>query len=169
LSRITSPAVVSVATELRIGDLARASGLSPDSLRHYERLGLLRPAARTSGGFRKYPADAVRRVKVIQRSLAIGFTLADLASIFRERAAGLAPCRRVRALADEKLRALNDRIVNLQRLRDALGQTLVAWDGRLAVATAGRPAGLLDALADLPEDPDRAPNDRGPPRRVRAR
>jgi DNA-binding transcriptional MerR regulator len=154
---------------LRIGELARASALSPDSIRHYERLGLLPRAARTTGGFREYPEEAVRRVRVIQRSLALGFTLAELAGIFRDRASGRAPCQRVRALAAEKLRALAARVAELEWLRTALAQTLAAWDLRLAGAAAGRPAGLLDCLADLDDDPYRPTTRLGPPRRVRRR
>jgi len=154
---------------LRIGELARASGLSPDSLRHYERLGLLPRPDRTRGGFREYPEETVRRVKVIQRSLAIGFTLAELAGIFRDRASGRAPCQRVRALATEKLLSLEARVAELEWLRTALEQTLAAWDQRLARAPAGRPAGLLECLGDLDDDPHRPTIRRGPPRRVRRR
>ena len=154
---------------LRIGQLAKAAGLSPDTLRHYERLGLLPPAARTSGGFRKYPASSLRRITVIQRALAIGFSLAELAGIFRERAAGRTPCQRVRALAGAKLDRLGAQVVALGRLQSALAGILVAWDARLATTPIGRPAGLLDALADLPEEPALTTVGPAPPRRRRGR
>jgi DNA-binding transcriptional MerR regulator len=134
---------------LRIGALARAAGLSPDTLRHYERLGVLPPASRTTGGFREYPIDATRRIRVVQEALKMGFTLAELASVFKERASGRHPCMRVRALAEEKLRALEVRIAELDRLRADLVRTLAGWDARLSASTLGRPAGLLDSLADL--------------------
>src|ERR1051325_10149499 len=81
-------------SHLRIGELARLNSLSPDTLRHYERLGLL-SAARTPGRFREYGRDAVHRIRVIQAALAIGFTLAELSGIRAERAAGRAPGQRV--------------------------------------------------------------------------
>jgi DNA-binding transcriptional MerR regulator len=133
---------------IRIGQLARAAGLSPDTLRHYERIGVLPAPARTSGGFREYAQEALRRVQVIQGSLAMGFTLPELASIFRERAAGRAPCRRVRALAEGKLQALEQQISELKRLRSRLKQTLIDWDARLVEMSPARPAGLLEALGD---------------------
>jgi len=133
---------------LRIGQVAQASGLSPDSLRHYERIGLLPRPDRSSGGFREYPESTVERVKVVQRSLDIGFTLAELASIFRERAAGRAPCRRARALAAARLEALEAEITDLNRLRRALQRTLAAWDARLEGVDADRAAGLLESLAE---------------------
>ena len=132
---------------LRIGTLSQQCGLSRDSLRHYERLGLLSKPSRTAGGFREYPDDTARRVTVIQRALAIGFTLAELTTIFRERAGG-ATCRRVRALAGEKLSQLEVTLNELQRLRGVLRRTLAAWDLQLAQTGAGQPARLLERWAD---------------------
>jgi MerR family copper efflux transcriptional regulator len=133
---------------LRIGRLSQQCGLSRDSLRHYERLGLLPAPPRTAGGFREYPADTARRVTVIQRALAIGFTLAELSTIFQERARGQSPCRHVRDLAGEKLRQLELTLAELHRLRAGLRRTLAAWDLHLARTSAGQPARLLERLAE---------------------
>jgi DNA-binding transcriptional MerR regulator len=153
---------------IRIGALARQCGLSADTLRHYERLGLLPKPARTTGGFREYPAATLRRINVVQRGLAIGFTLAELSSFFAERETGRAPCRRVRARAGEKLAQLDEAITQLQRLRRGLAKILTDWDARLAGAQSGEPAGLLDALADLPEQGVAPPRKGRPPSRARA-
>src|SRR5437660_11121134 len=91
---------------LRSGALAKASGLSPDSIRHYERIGVLPRASRTQSGYRVYPASALQRVLVVQRALRIGFTLAELAEVLKARDAGGAPCRRVYHLAQEKLKGI---------------------------------------------------------------
>jgi len=139
---------------LRIGELARLAGLSPDSLRHYERLGLL-SATRTQGRFREYRRDAVQRVRVIQAALAIGFTLAELSGLFAERAAGRPPCRRARALAASKLVELTARIEELCRLQARLRRTLAVWDEQLAGTPAGVPARLLDSLASDEPEPRR--------------
>jgi DNA-binding transcriptional MerR regulator len=152
---------------IRIGQLARAAGLSPDTLRHYERIGVLPPPARTGGGFREYGQEAIRRVRVIQGSLAIGFTLPELAAIFRERAAGRTPCRRVRALAEGKLHALEEQIGELKRLRSRLKQILLDWDSRLVQTSPVRAAGLLEALGDA--EPTRRPAGRLPGRPLAAR
>jgi DNA-binding transcriptional MerR regulator len=87
----------------RSGGLAKATGVSVDTIRHYERIGVLSKAPRTSSGYRVYPASAVNRVRIVQRALRIGFTLRELADIFRTRDAGGTPCRRVFELA----RAIN--------------------------------------------------------------
>ena len=63
---------------LRSGDLARATGVSTDTLRHYERLGILKKPPRTDGGYRAYPADALDRVNLIRNALGSGFTLREL-------------------------------------------------------------------------------------------
>jgi DNA-binding transcriptional MerR regulator len=135
-------------THLRIGTVAGAAGLSPDAIRHYERKGLLGVPARTEGGYRVYRPEDLRRVRVIQAALAAGFTLEELAGIFAERREGRAPCRRVRQLAEEKLRGVDAQLRQLRRLRRALGRALTDWDRRLAATPAGRPAGLLEALAE---------------------
>jgi DNA-binding transcriptional MerR regulator len=132
---------------VRIGTVARSAGLSPDSIRHYERLGLIDSVARSSGGYRLYPEAALRRVQVVQAALRAGFGLKELVAIFAERRAGRAPCRRVRALAAEKLAAVEAELRRLLRLRRALRHTLAEWDRRLVGASPGRMVGLLESLA----------------------
>jgi len=88
---------------LRSGALAKLVGLSPDTLRHYERMGVLPSASRTTAGYRLYPTSAVMRVRVVQNALRIGFTLTELAEVLKARDAGGAPCQRVFQLAQDKL------------------------------------------------------------------
>jgi MerR family copper efflux transcriptional regulator len=63
---------------LRSGALAKAAGVSPDTIRHYERIGVLPPVSRTESGYRIYPANSLERVLVVRKALGIGFTLAEL-------------------------------------------------------------------------------------------
>jgi MerR family transcriptional regulator, copper efflux regulator len=132
---------------VRIGSVARSAGLSTDAVRHYERLGLLQSASRTEGGFRLYETASLRRVQVIQAALRAGFSLKELSEIFAERRAGRAPCRRVRAMAAEKLATVEKELRRLGQLRRALRQTLIDWDERLTRAPSGQMVGLLEALA----------------------
>ena len=144
-----------------IGELARRTGLSADSIRHYERRGLLPPARRTSGGARRFPALSERHVRAIQGALGIGFTLDELADILTSRRKGQAPCQRVHALARTKLADLDRRLHELRAVRSALARTLDDWERRLA-ASGDTPARLLDSLADTP------PIERPNPRRKRS-
>jgi DNA-binding transcriptional MerR regulator len=129
------------------GELARLAGVSTDTLRHYERKGVLPLARRLNNGYRKYPPDSLDRVRLIRRALAVGFTLDELAQFLKARDRGQAPCREVRALAAEKLTEVESRLGELLTLRDELQATLVDWDKRLDGKKAGQRAGLLDALA----------------------
>ena len=88
---------------MRSGELARQAGVSADTLRHYEKRGLLAAPQRAANGYRMYPPSALQRVRVIQRALDMGFTLDDLARVLSQRDAGGAPCRQVRAIAEQRL------------------------------------------------------------------
>ncbi len=130
--------------------LARLTGVSPDTLRHYERKGVLPAPPRGDNGYRRYPADAVARVTLIQRALTIGFRLDELARVLKERESGGAPCRKVRALVAARLADLERRLEQLSTLRDDLHALLEEWDARLASVEPGRQARLLEGLASRP-------------------
>ena len=127
--------------------VSRATGVSTDTLRHYERLGLLPGVHRTASGYRSYSPALVARVQVIQRALVIGFSLKDLQRMLAERDKGGAPCRSVRALVGERLAELTQRIEELCALRDDMARMVAEWDRRLAATPAGARAHLLDGLA----------------------
>jgi DNA-binding transcriptional MerR regulator len=128
----------SSAKTLRSGDLAKAASVSPDTIRHYEKLGLLPPAKRTRAGYRVYPASAIERVRVVQRALRIGFTLAEFAEVLQARDAGGAPCERVFELAKEKLKAMAADIAALKHTERALKKVLADWRSRMQHATPGQ-------------------------------
>jgi DNA-binding transcriptional MerR regulator len=131
-------------------EVARATGVSTDTLRHYEREGLLPRVRRTAAGYREYSAATVQRVLLIQRALVIGFSLAALKRVLTVRDRGGAPCRNVRDLIDERLQALDRRIDELLALRDELRGILPEWDDRLSRTPRGQPAHLLESLDSKP-------------------
>ena len=126
--------------------VARATGVSTDTLRHYERKGLLPGVHRTSAGHRRYSPATIERVLLIQRALVVGFSLNDLGRMLSVRDRGGAPCHNVRALVGERLGALERQIEDLAVLRDELRTLLAEWDGILAGTPTGKPARLLDML-----------------------
>lgn len=132
---------------LRSGEMARLAGVSPDTLRHYERKGLLPAPRRSQNGYREYHYSLLDRVRMIRRALSVGFTIDELATVFRERDRGGAPCRRVRSLAAEKLVEVEARLAEIKTLRDDLRFMLRDWDNRLARSGPDERAGLLELLA----------------------
>jgi DNA-binding transcriptional MerR regulator len=129
------------------GELAAAAGVSTDTLRHYERKGVLPRPARSANGYRRYPADAIERVRMVRNALAVGFTLDELARLLAERGRGGAPCREVRAMAAGKLAAIEVQLKNLAAMRDDLKAAISDWDARLANTPSDQPAGLLESLS----------------------
>jgi DNA-binding transcriptional MerR regulator len=130
--------------EILSGELARLCGVSPDTIRHYERVGVLPAAVRGANGYRLFPRESVARVQLIRRALAIGFSLEELKRILGQRDAGTPPCRSVRALAGEKLDTLDRRIAEMTAARQDLAQLIAEWDARLASTRDGDPAHLLE-------------------------
>ena len=136
---------------MRSSELARLAGVSPDTLRHYERKGLLPKARRAPNGYREYPPEACARVRLVRRAVAIGFTLDELALVVKVRDQGGAPCGQVRAMAAGKLAVLEARIAEMADARDRLQDVLARWDALLAATPRGARAALLDALEGVVE------------------
>lgn len=122
---------------LRSGQLARQAGVSRDTLRHYERKGLLMPAGRTSNGYRYYRPESLGRVRLVRAALSIGFSLEELARILCARDRGLAPCKEVRELAGRKLKALEAQLRELQAWRNQLRRTSRSGTSRCARSSPG--------------------------------
>lgn len=112
---------------LRIGTLAQQAGVGIDTVRYYERAGLLAPPPRRASGYRAYPADAVRRLRFIRRAKALGFTLDEIAELL-----ALSQRRDVRAVkkaAQAKLALVEARIAELARVKRGLKTLIEACPG----------------------------------------
>jgi DNA-binding transcriptional MerR regulator len=107
---------------LKIGDVARLAELSIDAVRFYEREGLLGRVRRTPAGQRQYDAEAVRRLAFVRRATALGFSLAEVKGLLTLRVSARTPCERVRERALTKLADIDQRIAELQAMRDALAR-----------------------------------------------
>lgn len=138
------------------GELADLAGVSRDTLRHYERKGVLPRPLRGHNGYRQYPSAALQRVQLVRRALSVGFTLDELAKVLKVRDAGGAPCEEVRRLAAQKLLNVQDQLRELTELRDDLQKTLRDWDARLARRAKGKRANLLESLSVDPKPANRS-------------
>jgi MerR family copper efflux transcriptional regulator len=130
----------------RAGELAVALGISTDTLRHYERIGVLPKAPRTPSGYRLYPPDSLERVKTVRHALQLGFTLPELAEILRIRDHGGTPCGRVLEMLQEKLDALQERIAELQQTQKYMESMVSEWRSRIAQSQPGEKVFLLRSL-----------------------
>lgn len=122
-----------LAKNLSIGRLARAAGVGVDTVRFYERAGLMPQAPRTASGYRSYGSDAVERLRFIRRAKALGFALEEVGELLRlsEGKGGRAG---VKALAERRLADLERRIRELSVFRDALARYARQCSGHGAVA-----------------------------------
>jgi Hg(II)-responsive transcriptional regulator len=105
---------------MTIGRAAREAGLGVDTLRYYERRGLLPRPARTAGGYRLYGSEAVRRLRFIRRAQELGFTLREIARLLELADGRAGGCREVCSFAEGKARELAARIRDLTRMKKIL-------------------------------------------------
>ena len=120
-------------TSLTIGSLAKAVAVNVETVRYYQRRGLLPEPSRALGGIRRYSASDVERLKFIKRAQAVGFTLAEIMALLKLRANGC--CSATRTLAAAKLQMINDRCNALQQLRTELARWIADCDANIADVT----------------------------------
>ena len=132
---------------LTIGELAQHAQLGTETLRHYERLGLLAPAARTPGGYRLYAPDAPDRLDFIRRAQGLGFSLGEIAELLALHARPEADMGAVRAIAARRLDQIDAKMDDLRRMRAGLQTLLDACPGHGPTAQCP----ILAALKAPPE------------------
>jgi DNA-binding transcriptional MerR regulator len=102
-----------------IAEAAAAAGVNPQTLRYYERRGLMNRVGRRHSGYREYTTEDVRIVRFVKRAQELGFSLEDVAELLRLRSAR-AGRSAIRTVAERRLRDLESRIADLAAMRDAL-------------------------------------------------
>lgn len=107
-----------------IGELADRSGFNVDTIRYYERAGLLPEPDRTDGGFRVYGREDVERLEFVRQAQSLGLDLAEIAEILEISDAGIEPCQHVRERLRARLAEVRDRIREVEGLRQRLRTAL---------------------------------------------
>jgi Cu(I)-responsive transcriptional regulator len=115
--------------DMNIGRLARAVGVSTDTIRFYERRGLLAPPSRSEANYRIYPQSDVRRLKFILRAKALGFTLNEIKELLGLHHNPTATKAEVKALTEEKIEDIRQRITDLGRILRILEDLAETCDG----------------------------------------
>ncbi|MCH7530905.1 MAG: MerR family DNA-binding protein [Gemmatimonadetes bacterium] len=115
---------------LTTGALAEAAGVGRETVRFYERKGLLPEPPRTTSGYRDYPLESVGRLRFIRRAQGLGFTLDEIADLLALRVDEVAACGTVEARAREKLASVADKLTELRRMKKALERLVDACQSR---------------------------------------
>lgn len=110
--------------EYTIGQLARAAGILPSTVRYYERVGLLSPEDRSAGNYRLYGEESLRRLKFIRAAQAIGFRLDDVKELLATPDTSAASCRQVQSLIEQRLAEVAQRLKELRHVQQVLKATL---------------------------------------------
>jgi DNA-binding transcriptional MerR regulator len=106
--------------ELTIGKVAREAGVNVQTLRYYERIGLLEPLGRRESGYRIYGGDAVKTIGFVKHAQRLGFDLKEIGALLRLRVSDTASCEAVRRKAEARLREVRSRIRRLRQMERVL-------------------------------------------------
>ena len=113
---------------MRIGQLAKRAAITTDTIRYYEREGLLPPAARTVSGYRDYEPGVMEDLLFIKKAQALGLKLSDVREVLEISSGGKPPCEHVRATVSARLVEVEERLRELRALRATLRETLERLD-----------------------------------------
>jgi DNA-binding transcriptional MerR regulator len=116
---------MATARGLRVAELAAAAGVSPDTIRYYEKAGLLLPPSRSAAGYRVYDQAAVDRLQFIQGAQRLGLRLRDIRDLLAIRDTGVCPCEPAEELLRRRLSELDAELTHLAALR---GQMVAMLD-----------------------------------------
>ena len=124
------------AASYRIGEVAAATGVTVETLRFYEREGLLSVALRSAAGARRYGNDTLARVRFIKQAQAVGLTLKDIQVLVTSRQqTSRAACQKIRTILAARISDLENRVQDMQAFRDVLRDHLRACDRALSDQT----------------------------------
>lgn len=112
-----------------IGQVATEAGIAIDTVRYYERTGLLPAPARRPSGYRDYPVETVKRLRFIRRAKDLGFTLGEIGELLFLAERGQNDMQGMKAAAAAKLRLVEAKVDELQRIRNALNVLVTACPG----------------------------------------
>ena len=141
---------------MRIGKAAKNAGVSVETIRFYERQGLIsQPSTPIKGGFRYYPSATVGRIRFIRQAQNLGFSLKEIDELLSLKADPSTDCADIRARVSAKLEDVNEKIARLNAIQAALQDLIRACPGR---GPAARCCSILEALET--REVERAPADR---------
>lgn len=127
---------------MTIGNVSKQSGIGVETVRFYEKSGLINEPPRTESGYRQYPPSTVIRIQFIKRAKELGFTLKEIKELLNLRLDPMTTCDDVRQVAEEKQENVQAKIQSLQGIEKALGELI----GACAVGGPDGECPILEAL-----------------------
>ena len=129
---------------MKIGELSKQTGVKVETLRYYEKQGLLEPVSRTASGYREYNKESLKQLLFIQKAKTVGFSLKEITELLTLRVErDQHSCKDVKNIAEQKITQINNKINELNTMRQALHKITVACCGGLEPATS---CTILNAL-----------------------
>ncbi len=107
---------------LRVSDVAIGAGVSTDTVRYYERAGLLPPPPRSPGGYREYDEDATRRIRFIKGAQRFGLKLSEIRELLQIQDQGACPCGHTKTLLERRMAEVDQELARLSALRQDLAE-----------------------------------------------
>lgn len=147
--------------QLLIGKLAKSAGVKTDTVRFYERSGLIARPERTAAGYRVYDEAALKRLRFIKKAQALGFSLDEVRRILSFLGSGAATCRCVISMAEATLSETAAKLEELQRFHDSLAHQLARWKRNSKSRAAAEFCALIESTAERGIDAPRQIPKRG--------
>jgi DNA-binding transcriptional MerR regulator len=113
---------------MKIGEVSRRTGVGIETLRFYEKSGLLDRPGRTYSGYRLYGSEVLDRISFIKQAQVLGFSLDEIGRLIKHKQDGESPCEEVRQVVETRLAELDERIKQMNRYRKELTATLKEWE-----------------------------------------
>lgn len=115
---------------LTIGKVAKRGEVNIETVRYYERQGLIPPPPRRESGYREYPEETVKRIRFIKRAQELGFSLKEVAELLALRVGPETTCGEIRKVAEAKITDIEGKMRTLQSMREVLTKLAAACSGR---------------------------------------
>lgn len=129
---------------LKIGYVAKASGIGIETIRFYERNGLIAEPPRRESGYRAYPHETITRLRFIKRAKELGFSLREIGELLSMRERSEAKCKDIKRQAELKLGDIDSRIRDLQKMK----QAILSLKGRCSEAASLKECPILKSLEE---------------------
>ncbi len=118
---------------LKRGNLAKMAGVNIETIRYYEKQGILPEPDRSPSGYRQYDEETVNQIRFVKRAQELGFSLSEIKQLLKLSEGEITDCDEVRDIALKKLEAIREKIINLQKLDSILSNLATQCDRQQSI------------------------------------